>query len=133
MPKFLCLIVLLLSACTGAAQEQKFVNPLFYEKLEPVSGRSWVTYLTPTQFKKSNARYDKVGTCELLENTQDKISLKCTWYNDISESNVTYIYIYTISECEERNRIYGRWCVIERVGAPDEDLEFFSRALFTID
>ena len=57
--------------------KQKFVNPIFYQPLEPLSRVSTWTYLTPTSIK-SMTPLDKnkvamTGKCELLENQENFI------------------------------------------------------------
>ncbi|MBO6288775.1 MAG: membrane lipoprotein lipid attachment site-containing protein [Alphaproteobacteria bacterium] len=68
-------------------QEPKFVNPIFYQPLKPLSRVSTWTYLTPTSIK-SMTPLDKnkvamTGECELIENNQDHITLLCdiSWHN----------------------------------------------------
>ena len=63
------------------AQEQKFVNPIFYQPLEPRSIHSGYVYITPT-FIKFMTPLDKnkeamAGKCELLENQENFIKLLC--------------------------------------------------------
>lgn len=88
------LFLIFLSGCSGQAQEQRFVNPLFYETLEPISTTAWQTKLTPTQAIITNTKigYSKIRDCELLENTQESVSLKCQYRDnpDILPSIYTY-------------------------------------------
>ena len=90
------------------AQEQKFVNPIFYQPLEPLSQISTWTYLTPTSIK-SMTPLDKnkiamTGQCELLENQENFIKLLCntSWQMLERGSMVTNtsedIYTYEIKE-----------------------------------
>ena len=63
------------------AQEQKFVNPIFYQPLEPMSIHSGYVYITPT-FIKFMTPLDKnlissQGQCELLDNQENFIKLLC--------------------------------------------------------
>lgn len=81
-----------LVACAGKPQEQRFVNPLFYETLEPISRIAWQTKLTPTQAILSNAGYTDIRDCELLENTQDSVSLKCQYRDDPDIAPSIYTY-----------------------------------------
>ncbi len=134
MSKFLCLIALLLTACANTAQEQKFVNPMFYEKLDPVSSISWTTYLTPTKMRKIRAGYEKTYDCELLENTQDKVSLKCTWYNDLSEQYTTDIYTFILYIAGGNDYFTGRH-MVKQISIDPDDAPFIyeSRETFVID
>ena len=113
MKKLLLSAVILLSACRSAPAEEKFVNPLFYKTLEPVSRMAWTTYLSPTQIRTTNEGYELIKTCEMLENTFEKVSLKCSFYNKLSDSNVTYIYAYEIFPCKDYTCTYAKWPVRE--------------------
>ena len=81
-------------------QEQKFVNPIFYQPLEPLGRTSTWTYLTPTSIK-SMTPLDKTkvamtGKCELVENKQDHITLLCniSWHNPEEKGWKTKISYY---------------------------------------
>ena len=88
MKKFVLILGLVLSFSANAQAEdnvnkQEFVNPIFYQPLEPLSRSNGYTYLTPTSIDMRtpldknlvNAR----GECELIENTQKRITLKCKY------------------------------------------------------
>ena len=86
MKKFVLILGLVLSFSANAQAEdnvnkQEFVNPIFYQPLEPLSRVSTWTYLTPTSIK-SMTPLDKnkvamTGECELLENRENFIKLLC--------------------------------------------------------
>lgn len=87
MKKAFLILGLVLSLCTNACAQnntinkQKFVNPIFYQPLEPLGRTSTWTYLTPTSIK-SMTPLDKnkvaiTGKCELLENQENFIKLLC--------------------------------------------------------
>ena len=93
MKKLVLSFGLVLSLCTNAwaqddsTNKQEFVNPIFYQPLEPLGRTSTWTYLTPTSIK-SMTPLDKnkvamTGQCELTENKQDHITLLCDifWHN----------------------------------------------------
>lgn len=80
-------------------QEQKFVNPIFYQPLEPMSIHSGYVYITPTFIKFMTPLDKKIlngtGKCKLLENKQDSISFLCdiTWLlpnTDVLEAKISY-------------------------------------------
>lgn len=80
--RFLNLIfVLLLIACTNSVNKTEFVNPIFNQPLQPSDIGAGEIYLTPMSIdmrtpKDKNLVAGK-GNCELIENTQNKITLKC--------------------------------------------------------
>ncbi len=114
---FLALAVMCCLACTArAAEDEKFVNPLFYEIMEPISKIAWQTTLTPTKKVINN----KLGAsreenCELLENTQTHITLKCRGIFAFETREVEHTYRYTLRPCRKENGCYyhGRWLVEE--------------------
>ena len=87
MRKFVFILGMVLSLCINACAQndstnkQEFVNPIFYQPLEPLGRTSTWTYLTPTSIK-SMTPLDKnkvamTGECELLENQENFIKLLC--------------------------------------------------------
>ena len=77
------LIALMTTSCAlfNQNKEEKFVNPLFYNPLIPIG---WTTQ-----------------TCVLLENKQDYIVLKCSFYNPVIQKMQTNINKFQISECSD--------------------------------
>jgi hypothetical protein len=107
MKKLVLSFGLVLSLCTNAwaqddsTNKQEFVNPIFYQPLEPLGRTSTWTYLTPTSIK-SMTPLDKnkvamTGQCELTENKQDHITLLCDifWHNP-EEKGEKSIITYSI-------------------------------------
>ncbi len=81
---FLILGILLLSADALAGNNidnQKFVNPIFYQPLEPLSKHTGYVYLTPTSTKfmtpLNKELVDATGQCELIENEENFVKLSC--------------------------------------------------------
>ena len=116
---FLALAVMCCLACTArAAEDEKFVNPLFYEIMEPISKIAWQTTLTPTK----RAINNKLGAsreenCELLENTQTSITLKCRGVFAFRTREVEHTYRYTLRPCRKENNCdyKASWLVEEKV------------------
>ena len=78
---------------------EKFVNPLFYKTLLPLSKAIWETQLTPTlQISRSDDRTD-VSTCKMLQNNMDYVILQCSYFNILQKSYVTDCYKYKIWKC----------------------------------
>lgn len=104
-------IVLMTTSCTlfNQSKEEKFINPLFYKPLIPISSIARETYVTPLNLKFSNSSVYKkddshkegwtTQSCVLLENKQDFIILKCHFYNPVTQMQQTNIYKFQISEC----------------------------------
>ena len=84
MKKYVNLIfVLLLMGCVNSVNKTEFVNPIFNQPLHPLSRNNGYTYLTPTSID-MRTPLDKnlvagKGECELIENTQERITLKCRY------------------------------------------------------
>ena len=79
MKKIGALLFLLMTvACTINSGEEKFVNPIFYKVMSPVSSRAWYTQITPTEMISSNNKGDTIyQACTLIENTMDVVTLRC--------------------------------------------------------
>lgn len=137
--------LMFLSACATAPEmhEQRFVNPLFYETLEPISSISWETHLTPNQRVMINRQGNKITEeCILVKNTQESIALKCKqsvltpFKTDVVNRRVscTYIwdiYTYTIEQpITDGSVFYKGIRVIER--NIESDGNESSRASFAI-
>ena len=111
---FLALAVMCCLAC--AAEDEKFVNPLFYEIMDPISKIAWQTTLTPTKKIVDNGLGTTMEeTCELTENTMERISLKCRGVINPDFGEVEHTYRYTLRPCRKENDCYyhGRWLVEE--------------------
>ena len=101
MKKYLLILIGLLSAC--AIKEEKFVNPIFYKTMEPISKMVWQTRLTPTEMYVDNGYgYSETGTCKLLENTETKIVMHCIRPSHQKEINLIYGFelLYPIKDNE---------------------------------
>ncbi len=78
---FVLIFMLLVGACANSVNKKEFVNPVFNQPLRPLSNGDGYVYLTPTSIdmrtpKDKNLVAGK-GECELVENTQERITLKC--------------------------------------------------------
>ena len=77
------MFVLFIGACANSVNKTEFANPVFNQPLRPLSRSTGYTYLTPTSIdmrtpKDKNLVAGK-GECELIENTQESIILKCQY------------------------------------------------------
>lgn len=102
MKKIFLSSICLLTACTLTPKyDTEFKNPLFYQPLRPLSKTVGYVYLTPTsaEFRgvmdKNTTIYK--GKCELIENTQDSITLKCEGAWDDGTKHNSYL-TYVIKE-----------------------------------
>ena len=111
------LLPMFFACTTNNKQEEKFVNPIFYQTLFPYSAGTGCAKLTPTTLYLSfNIRYDcdkwlnkdlnspeKTDTynCKLIKNTEKELAYLCG--DDIE--------IFTI-ENEEKAKIYSAKAVI---------------------
>ncbi len=92
MKKLLAIIITssIISACANK-DNPKFVNPIFYNTLEPYSTTSWQTQLTPTKRIVNIAEKTYSTQCSLIENSDNAITYKCPSTNDEKEL-ATYRY-----------------------------------------
>lgn len=87
----LFLMILTLAGCTDKAQEQKFVNPIFYKVMEPVSTGTWQTQITPTEMLRNNKGATVKQSCTLIENKMESVTLRC---EGPDPENRDYIILY---------------------------------------
>ena len=94
---------------------EKFVNPLFYKTLLPLSKIAWQTKLTPSLQVISNDGKTDVSTCKMLQNNMDYVILQCSYFNILQKSYVTDCYKYKIWKCQpQKEYCYGlTWKVSE--------------------
>lgn len=79
-------VVLMLVACATKPEEQKFVNPIFYEIMDPLSTGTWQAKITPTSLIRNRKGTVSEQKCTLIENNIDSVTLQCAW--DDQPSNV---------------------------------------------
>ena len=75
MKKIYLLCLLFLTGCSVFHREDRFVNPLFYKTLEPISKEAVETRLTPTKIYSESVIPEE--DCELLKNTETIVSFVC--------------------------------------------------------
>ena len=80
---FAFMFMLLIGGCTNSVNKTEFVNPIFNQPLRPLSTSTGYTYLTPTSIDMRTPKDKNLvaikGECELIENTQEHITLKCKY------------------------------------------------------
>ena len=99
MKKIFLTVVLSLTACSFVqTYDTEFKNPVFNQPLEPQHKTEGYVYLTPTSvdfrgvLDKSITIY--TGKCDLIENKQDRITLKCKGkWDDGSDFNSYFTYV----------------------------------------
>lgn len=99
MKKIVGVLVLFLTACNAVDNyDTEFKNPVFNQPLRPLSSGTGYVHITPTSadfrgvLNKNTTIYK--GKCDLIENKQDRITLKCkgTWDDGTKhDSYLTYI------------------------------------------
>ena len=99
MKKIFLTVVLFLTACSFVqTYDTEFKNPVFYQPLEPLSKTVGYAYLTPTYIDFRGVLDKNVsiytGKCDLIENKQDRITLKCKGkWDDGSDFNSYFTYV----------------------------------------
>ena len=82
MKKFFLILLLFLISCSAVSQyDTEFKNPVFNQPLIPLSKTVGYAYLTPISVDFRTPldinKIDTQGKCNLIENKQDRITLKC--------------------------------------------------------
>ena len=91
------LSVLFIAGCslrTESEKEEKFVNPLFYKTLYPLTSMAWETKLTPTLKISVDGNDKEIAVCKMLDNTYESITLKCTYFNRLIKEEETRFFKY---------------------------------------
>ena len=98
------------------APKDKFVNPMFYKKLSPLSTASRTTFLTPTLLTYLDLYGEKVyQECEMLENTPMFVTLSCLEDGaDGHKFNLVTRYILQRCNGKEQYCFEGEWIVLKR-------------------
>ncbi len=90
-------------------QLKQFSNPLFYEKLSPVSDIELETYLTPKTYTYISVGGKKVvRKCTMIDNQQMQITLRCIFFNDLIGDMQTNDHMFVLSNCDEQK--YDEYC-----------------------
>ena len=77
MKKFIAILIIFLSACSSVKKDE-FVNPVFYGEMVGYYTEYDTVQITPTSYHITNFYgYKAKADCELLENTMNKVTLKC--------------------------------------------------------
>ena len=99
MKKVVLSFICFLTACHSIfGYDTEFKNPIFNQPLRPLSKTSTWTYLTPTSYVSMTPldknKIDTRGKCDLVENKQDRITLKCdfSWYDPKGNSDIKQYY-----------------------------------------
>ena len=113
-------IALMTTSCVLFHQnkEEKFVNPVFYEKMISASHSNFEVQLTPTSiYMFSSESYKYNYTCKLINNQMDTVSLECFKYNYKNEKEVTQVFTYTLKPCTKENLCLdeGGWLVYQKI------------------
>ena len=99
MKKIFLAVVLSITACSFVqTYDTEFKNPVFYQPLRPLSKTVGYAYLTPTYIDFRGVLDKNVsiytGKCDLIENKQDRITLKCKGkWNDGTKFNSYFTYV----------------------------------------
>ena len=105
--------------------EQKFVNPVFYQPLRPLGRTSTLTFITPTTIESRAPLDDNLialtGKCLLLENKKTFIKLRCNIELNADEKwDLPKFYNNKIYTYELRELLSETCLVVEK---KDYDLE----------
>ena len=129
MKKFIFIFyILAISACVFKPEEQKYVNPIFYKEMEPLSTGTWHTQITPTKMFTSNKGDFDIQKCSLIENTMEAVTLRC---EGPDPKNRAYILDYRFVLRPE-NKDYRGMLVNMLYRSPDELKEFTSQESLVI-
>ena len=105
MKQLSIILFLFCMGCSFCPKEERFVNPLFYKTLYPLSDNEVETRLTPTKiYTKSVIREEN---CQLLKNTENEVIFSCEYDHPRGWHVSDRRYRFTIT-----NRKYTSNCML---------------------
>lgn len=119
--------VLIVVSCASKVEEQKFVNPIFYKVMNPLSTGTWYTKITPTEMISSNKGDTIKENCTLTENTTNSVTLRCE-----GPDNKEFITLYQFVLIPE-SKNYDGMLVRMLYRSPDEPEKFTSQESLIIN
>ena len=101
--KKLFVLILLLTGCTFQSQEERFVNPIFYKTLYPISKTVRETKLTPTKIYTKSVISEE--NCSLLKNTKNELVFSCEYDPPLGRhiSDSFHRYVLELDKTERKN------------------------------
>ena len=89
------LLPMIFACTTTSPKEENFVNPIFYQTMEPVSNTAWQTVITPKSHSVSNLGDIYTTKCFMTENEMDHVTLNCEG-PEVPEMKITKKDRYTV-------------------------------------
>ncbi len=83
MKKIFLFLILCLSISACSVRLDHFINPLFYEDLQPISKsmNGWIYHLTPTAAKCTHPEFSgdgcEDGVCQLIDQSETQVLFEC--------------------------------------------------------
>lgn len=78
MKKLIAILCFALTACALPLKEEKFVNPIFYKPMEGLAYNPELYKIRPNKlFEQNFYGYNTTADCDMLENTENTVVLKC--------------------------------------------------------
>ena len=131
MKKFLSLVLLIMTtSCTNFNQEEKFVNPLFYQEMRPGAAKEiWNVKITPTSYTSivPPNTITHQEPCQLVKNTETEVALKC--FRKYSENEKEWFRENRPGEFDDKEGIYHTYVfnLYPLTIASDPDNAFYIR------
>lgn len=99
-------MVLFLASCSVMKSEERFVNPVFYSLMEE-GHKEDIIKITPTEYRiKSYDGRTARADCEMLENTMEKVTLKCLFMPADPNNEKEYPLVFPDDDPTYRTRSY---------------------------
>ncbi len=102
----------------------RFVNPLFYKRLSPISRTARTTFLTPTSHKWIDiSNQEHIEQCRMIANTPIFVTLECYYYDEFLKQMTGNTCRYSLRYCDEKKESYchgGDWIILRKCSGSDE-------------
>ena len=79
--------------------ESSFVNPIFYETMEPISKEAWKTKITPNQIEEESwSGFKRTHPCKLRTNKDKFVAMWCLLRRPDSQKQYEVLYAFELVE-----------------------------------
>ena len=111
------------------AKEEKFVNPIFYQKMVSIYYPEFTLEITPTHLHiRENELITRDYNCKLTKNLQNSVALECLVYNDFYRKNQNLTFSYNLTPCQQEEYCTAddEWLVTQDITPYEMHHETFS-------
>ena len=96
---FFCFIHTPYAEDAKKSEANSFVNPIFYETMEPISKEAWKTKITPNQIEEESwSGFKRTHPCKLKTNKDKFVAMWCLLRRPDSQRQYEVLYAFELVE-----------------------------------